>query len=106
MSAVASTSTAPIDDADVLKALPSLDDWQLVDPEAPVAPAPVAKRDEQTPAALSIDFGNLELVPVETVVAVELNSEPTERWMHASGGKGGAGGKVKPATAGSKGEHA
>ncbi|MBU6417005.1 MAG: hypothetical protein KJS83_07535 [Xanthomonadaceae bacterium] len=94
----------PIDDTDVLKALPSLDDWQLVDPDAPVAPAP--KRDEHALPALSIDFGDLELVPMETMVPIELNEEPAERWMHASNGTGGAAGKAKPATADSKGEHA
>lgn len=101
-----SRSAVPIDDTDVLKALPSLDDWQLVDPEAPAAPAPAAKHDEQAPAALSIDFGGLELVPVETVVAVELNSEPIERWMHVSDDRNGAGGKKKSASADSKGGHA
>lgn len=94
----------PIDDADVLKALPSLDDWQLVDPDAPVAPVP--KRDEHVLPALSIDFGDLELVPMETMVPIELNEEPAERWMHASDDNGGAPGKSKPATADSKGEHA
>ena len=106
VSAVAPTPTAPIDDADVLKALPSLDDWQLVDPDAPVATTPAPKRGEPASPALSIDFGSLELVPLETVVAVELDSEPTGRWMHANDDKGGAAGKVKPAAAGSKGEHA
>jgi two-component system chemotaxis response regulator CheB/chemosensory pili system protein ChpB (putative protein-glutamate methylesterase) len=106
-SAVASQSAVPIDDADVLKALPSLDDWQLVDPEAPAAPAPpVAKRDEPVAPALSIDFAGLELVPVETVVAVQSNSEPVERWMHVSDDKGNAGGKERSATPDSKGGHA
>ena len=105
-STVASQSAMPIDDADVLKALPSLDDWQLVDPEAPVAPAPVAKRDEEISPALSIDFAGLELVPVETVMAAETNSEPIERWMHVGDNKSGAGGKEKLATADSRGGHA
>jgi two-component system chemotaxis response regulator CheB/chemosensory pili system protein ChpB (putative protein-glutamate methylesterase) len=105
-STVASQSAMPIDDADVLKALPSLDDWQLVDPEAPVAPVPVAKHDEETSPALSIDFAGLELVPMETVATVELNSEPAERWMHVGDNKSGAGGKQKLATADSRGGHA
>lgn len=104
--AAASMPAAAVDDADVLRALPSLDDWQLVDPEAPSAPTPVAKRDEQPSAALSIDFAGLELVPVEPVVAAELNSDPIERWMHVGNDGDGAGGKKKPATADSKGEHA
>jgi two-component system chemotaxis response regulator CheB/chemosensory pili system protein ChpB (putative protein-glutamate methylesterase) len=100
-------TAAPVNDADLLKALPSLDDWQLVDPEAPAAPAPAARRDEPASPALSIDFAGLELVPVETIVPVELNSEPIERWMHVSDDKANAaGGKEKPASAGSKGERA
>jgi two-component system chemotaxis response regulator CheB/chemosensory pili system protein ChpB (putative protein-glutamate methylesterase) len=104
--AAAPAQSVPVDDADVLKAMPSLDDWQLVDPEAPVASAPVAKRDEQTSPALSIDFAGLALVPVETVATVELNSEPVERWMHVGDNKSGAGGKEKLATADSRGGHA
>jgi two-component system chemotaxis response regulator CheB/chemosensory pili system protein ChpB (putative protein-glutamate methylesterase) len=99
-------TAAPVDDADVLKALPSLDDWQLVDPEAAAVPAPAARRDEPAPPALSIDFAGLELVPVDTIVPVELNSEPIERWMHVSDDKAKAGGKEKPASAGLKGERA
>jgi len=106
VSTVAPTPAAPIDDADVLKALPSVDDWQLVDPEAPAAPAPVAKRDEQTSAALSIDFAGLELMPLETVAPVAPDSGPFARWMHAGDDEGGAGGKARSATADSKGEHA
>lgn len=108
VASAASQSAVPIDDADVLKALPSLDDWQLVDPEAPVAPAPASapKRNEPVSPALSIDFAGLELVPVETAVPIELNSEPVERWMHVSDDKSGAGGNKKPATADSKGERA
>ena len=95
------------DDADVLKALPSLDDWQLVDPEISVAPAPSPKRDEQASPALSIDFAGLELVPVETVLSVASNSEPIERWMHDVGGdKGRASGDAQPSPAKSEGERA
>jgi two-component system chemotaxis response regulator CheB/chemosensory pili system protein ChpB (putative protein-glutamate methylesterase) len=100
-------ATAPIDDADVLRALPSLDDWQLVDDDAPAVSALAPKREEQTPSALSVDFAGLELVPMETVVPVELNSEPIERWMHSSDKKkGAAGGKEKSAIANSRGDHA
>ena len=101
-------TAAPVDEADVLRALPSLGDWQLVDPDAPAMPiaAPASKRDEPASPALSIEFAGLELVPVETMMAVELNSEPIERWMHVSNDNNGTGGKEKPATAGSKGEHA
>lgn len=107
-SAGTGATAAPVDDADVLKALPSLDDWQLVDPEAPVASpsASVPKHDEPEPPAISFDFAGLELVPVETVMAVELNSEPIERWMHVSNDKNGARGNEKSATADSKGGRA
>lgn len=100
-------SAAPVDDADVLKALPSLDDWQLVDPDVPAAPAPSPKRDERALPALSIDFAGLELVPVETVVPVALNTEPVERWMHdVDGDKGKAAANVQPSSAKSRGERA
>lgn len=88
-------STAPVEEADVLKALPSLDDWQLVDPDVPAAPAANPKRDEAAIPALSIDFAGLELVPVETIVPITLNSEPVERWMHdVSGDKAKAAGNA------------
>ncbi|HXE65985.1 MAG TPA: hypothetical protein VN630_02995 [Rhodanobacteraceae bacterium] len=102
----ASQPEVSIDDADVLKALPSLDDWQLVDPDVPAAPAPSPRRDERTMPALSIDFAGLELVPVETVVPVALNSEPIERWMHVGSEKGNAAGNVQPPPAKSGGERA
>lgn len=103
----AGAGAAPVDDADVLKALPSLDDWQLVDPDVPVAPAPGPQRDERVLPAISIDFAGLELVPVETVVPVASNSEPVERWMHDVGGdKGNAAGNVQPSPAKSGGERA
>lgn len=91
------------DDPDVLKALPSLDDWQLVDPEAPAAPAANPERDESAPPASSFDLGGLELVPLEIVAPVALNSEPIERWMHVDAHGKVAGANAKP---GSKGEPA
>ena len=106
VSTIAPTPAAPIDDADVLKALPSVDDWQLVDPEAPVAPAPGSKPDKPAAPALSIDFAGLELMPLETVAPVAPDSGPFARWMHASDDEGAASGKVRSATADSKGEHA
>ena len=97
---------APVDDADVLQAMPSLDEWQLVDPEAPVVPAPAVKRDEVASPVLSIDFAGLELVPMETVVPVALDPVSNESWIHASDDRTKAGGKDKPTSAGSKGEQA
>lgn len=101
-------SAAPVDDTDVLKALPSLDDWQLVDPDAPLAPAPSQKRDERALPSMSIDIAGLELMPVETVVPVALSSESVERWMHnVDGDKGrAAANNAQAPTAKSGGERA
>ena len=95
---------AAVDDADVLKGLPSLDDWQLVDPEAPVAPVAGAKRDERDLSGLSIDFAGLELVPMDSAGTVERKPEPIERWMHAGEGKAGAGAPLKPEAPGAGGD--
>lgn len=74
--------SASSDDADVLQALPSLDEWQLVDPEAPVAQVSSPRHDEHALPAFSIDFSGLELVPVETAEPIASNPAPLERWMH------------------------
>ncbi|HEU4855737.1 MAG TPA: hypothetical protein VFS86_00375 [Rhodanobacteraceae bacterium] len=98
---------APVDDAEVLNALPSLDDWQLVDPSAPDAPALSPKRDEHELPAVSFDLAGLELVPMEPVVQVELQPEPSGRWMHDVGGQDRDGGtKGRRAVPGAKGSHA
>lgn len=70
----------PVDDFDVLGSLPPLDDWQLVDPEAPVAACP--KQEKRPEPSISLDFAGLELVPIETVAAAESRPEPVGRWMH------------------------
>lgn len=74
--------TAP-DEAEVTASLPSLDDWQLVDPEA--EPAPVADRVHQRnpEPALPESLAGLALEPMETISAV-LHTEPIERWLHES----------------------
>lgn len=99
--------TAPVDDSDVLSALPSLDDWQLVDPEAPVARAAGPKQEKRAEPAISLDFADLELVPIETVVPVDLHVEPIERWMHVTDrDKAGADKTRQAATTESGGGHA
>jgi hypothetical protein len=68
------------DDADLLDSLPSLDDWTLIDPEAPAAP--VATRASEAPEPVSFgSFAGLELMPMETVVPVRVNVDPIERWL-------------------------
>lgn len=81
--------TAQRDDADVLASLPSLDDWQLVDADAPLAPARAsapAETQESRAAefALSESLAALELVPMETVAVAQINTDPIERWLHES----------------------
>lgn len=73
---------APVDEKDVLKGLPSVDDWQLVDPEAPIAPAgPVQPSTQPEAAPGSGGLAGLELVPMEAPVAVAIRTEAIERWM-------------------------
>jgi two-component system chemotaxis response regulator CheB/chemosensory pili system protein ChpB (putative protein-glutamate methylesterase) len=105
--AAAVQPAAPVDDSDVLGALPSLDDWQLVDPDAPIAPAASAKRDEPPQPSTSLDFAGLELVPVEMVAPPEVNSEPVERWMHVEKPSAPEADKQKaPASSNAGGDHA
>ncbi|MGH8125431.1 MAG: hypothetical protein ACREPK_06260 [Rhodanobacteraceae bacterium] len=79
---VATPAGAASDDADVLADLPSLDDWQLVDPEA-AAPA-AAAHVERAPSEPSLDaFAGLELVPMETVAQVSVSAESTESWLYS-----------------------
>ncbi|HET8764762.1 MAG TPA: hypothetical protein VFM52_06050 [Rhodanobacter sp.] len=94
----------PVDDADVWTALPPLDDWQLVDPEAPAVPASAPKRDEHP--GLTIDFGGLELVPMETVARVETGSASIEQWMHAGESVEAAGSAAMKPVVGAKGGQA
>lgn len=77
--------TTVLDDADVLASLPSLDDWQLVDPETAPAPAPApaaSPEPEDDERAFSDRFAGLELVPMETAAAMAIHSDPIERWLH------------------------
>ncbi|MGH8183404.1 MAG: hypothetical protein ACREPH_07080 [Rhodanobacteraceae bacterium] len=84
----APTPSLPVDDSDVLNALPSLGDWQLVDPDAPLAPAAGPKPGTRIEPTISLDFADLELVPIETNASVaQAHAEPVERWMHANDDK-------------------
>ena len=102
-SASTAATAAPVDEADVLKALPSVDDWQLVDPDAP-AVMPSAPRRNEHPE-LSIDFGGLELVPMETVARVETVATTAEQWMHVGSAEAEGAAPMKSAM-NSKGERA
>lgn len=96
-----------VDDSDVLSALPPLDDWQLVDPEAPIPQAAGPKREKRPEPSISLDFPGLELVPLETVAAVEVHPEPVGRWMGvADGVKAGADKARQAATSESNGGRA
>lgn len=83
----AAVITAGDADDDVLASLPSLDDWRLIDPDAETTP--VAKPAERKASApvLPDSFAGLELVPMEAVVPIERNTDPTERWLGDSGNK-------------------
>lgn len=84
-------SAAPVDDADVMNGLPALDDWQLVDPEAPAMQAANAGQVKRAEPEVSLDLAGLELVPMETIVPLNVHAEPIERWMHVpAGGKSAA----------------
>ncbi|TAN06184.1 MAG: hypothetical protein EPN36_04485 [Rhodanobacteraceae bacterium] len=86
--AQAPLSSLPVDDSDVLNALPSLGDWQLVDPDAPLAPAAGKKPQARIEPTFSLDFAGLELVPIETASPVaHAQVEPIEQWMHVNDDK-------------------
>lgn len=107
--AAAGTTPKPaqVDDSDVLSALPPLDDWQLVDPEAPIPQVAGPKREKRSEPSISLDFPGLELVPLETVAAVEVHPEPVGRWMGvADGVKAGADKARQAATSESNGGRA
>lgn len=83
----AAVVAAPMEDAELMQGLPAIDDWQLVDRDAPAMPAqPVAPEARGEPMT-TIDFAGLELVPMEPVAQVELHTEPIERWMHVNDDK-------------------
>jgi two-component system chemotaxis response regulator CheB/chemosensory pili system protein ChpB (putative protein-glutamate methylesterase) len=91
------------DDAEVLASLPALDDWQLVDADAPPVPAPASaepRKDKEAEFALSDSLAGLELVPMETVSVAHIHTDPIERWLHESEPrKAGAEAESPPKTA-------
>lgn len=100
--AEAAVAVARDDDADVLAGLPSLDDWQLVDPETP--PAPVAGKERKAAGpSLPDTFPGLELVPMETIAPVQIRSEPIDRWMGDSKAAKPGAGPAQPARVGAAG---
>lgn len=70
----------PVDEVEVLKGLPALDDWQLVDPGEPTPADPAVAATDQRPRT-SIDIAGLELVPMEEAAAVDHHNDPIEHWM-------------------------
>lgn len=72
------------DDADFIASLPSLEDWTLVDADAPSAPAPApaaSHEQKNIEPTLSDSIAGLELIPMDTF-SVEIHSDPIERWLH------------------------
>lgn len=81
---VAVPATAPADEVDVFASLPSLDDWQLVDPNAP-AHQPGKTGHTAAEPAMPEGLEGLELLPMDqpTTVATT-HSDPIERWLDDS----------------------
>lgn len=106
--APAAPVAAPVEEKDVLKGLPSVDDWQLVDPEAPLAATGPAPQQSQPEPLGTEGFAGLELVPLETTVAVERsrNIEPIERWMRVESPSDDPHGEPKQSAAGAGGDAA
>ena len=76
----------PVDDADVLQGLPSLEEWQLVDAQPLATPV---TRDTRVEPDVTLDFGGLELLPMDSLAtaAAERQADPIERWMDAGHGR-------------------
>lgn len=98
----ATAVTPPADDADVLADLPALGDWELVDPDAPIANA--AQSTAHAEPTIANDLSGLELVPMEATTPVELHTESVESRLYVGGRN-----KTEPANdnvADAKGDHA
>lgn len=80
--AIVQPPAPPVDDSELMQGLPAIDDWQLVDRDAPLEPAASGEQEAGTEPVLAIDFAGLELVPMEPLVQVELHAEPIERRMY------------------------
>lgn len=93
---------SPTDDSDVLADLPALGDWELVDPEAPIAAK--AKPAAHAEPSLGDELAGLELVPMEDITPIELHTEPIEHRLYVEDRK-----KTESANhdaAAAKGDHA
>jgi hypothetical protein len=102
VSTAARVSASPVDESDVLKGLPALEDWQLLDPESAVAAA--SPKQEEAPASVLLDSLNgLELMPIETVpVIAQRQEESIERWMHDVNDRDGVANNKKPGPKGNE----
>lgn len=82
------SAPAKDDGADMLASLPSLDDWALVDPDdasAAVSKTSAGTNNPDTAESLLSDaFAGLELVPMETIIPLNMNADPIERWMDSA----------------------
>lgn len=101
--AAAAPVAAPPDDADVLAGLPALGDWELLDPDLPVAPVASVKHAESSAPAVPADLSGLELVPMDNDVPIELHTEPIEHRLYGEARKQAA---ADHKAADSNGDHA
>lgn len=85
--AAAAPVAAPPDDSDVLAGLPALGDWELLDPDLPVAPVASIKHAESAVPAIPDDLSGLELVPMDNGVPIELHTEPIEHRLYVEARK-------------------
>jgi hypothetical protein len=85
--AAAAPVAAPPDDSDVLAGLPALGDWELLDPDLPVAPVASVKRAESSAPAIPDDLSGLELVPMDNDAPIDLHTEPIEHRLYVEARK-------------------
>ena len=77
----APVSVPSLNEADSLKDLPALEEWELIDPEVRVVTTDPT-REAASVSTLLDGFEGLELVPMETGAIAQKHDEPIERWMH------------------------
>lgn len=99
--AAATPAPAPApagDEPDILKGMPELGDWSLVDRDAPVEP--VKRRPAGEPATVLGELAGLELVPMDSVApVVDAHREPIENWLRVEIRKQGTRDPGRPAAA-------
>lgn len=83
MASLTATATTIAGDpgTDLQDAIPALDDWQLLDPDAMAATTGSTPSHESAEPALPDDFADLTLVPMETAMPVMPSTDPIERWL-------------------------